>query len=392
MICLRNVTYTYPNGIVALKGIDLDIDEERVFVAGLTGSGKSTLLRIFNGLIPNFYGGKLEGYVSIDSNVYFIAQNPDEQLLANRVYDEIAFSLLHRGLDWNEVDRRIRRVADACNIGDLLYRRTYELSDGQKQLVIIASALANDCDCIVLDEPFSHLHPSIAEQILRLLFKHNRTVVLSEHRLEFANKFDRLVWIENGRIAEPKLDLSSKNDIRKSRGSKTVVKVKSLTFGYDEPLFEDVSFEVRKGEIVAVVGKNGCGKTTLLRLIAGLLKPWDGEIEVSGKIAMAFSIPNYHLFERTVAKEVPQELLRSFGLIQLADRHPHSLSFGQAKRVAIAKAFSGDIVLLDEPTAGQDYTFRRKLLEVARSLGKTVILATHDLKLAEECDEVIELS
>jgi energy-coupling factor transporter ATP-binding protein EcfA2 len=79
-------------------------------------------------------------------------------------------------------------------------------------------------------------------------------------------------------------------------------------------------------------------------------------------------------------------------LTQLADRHPHSLSFGQAKRVAIAKAFVGDVVLLDEPTAGQDYTFRRKLLEVARSLGKTVILATHDLKLAEGCDEVIELS
>ncbi len=390
MICLKNVRYVYPNGIIGLKGVSLRI-EENSFVGGFTGSGKSTLLKIFNGLIPNLYGGKLEGDVLIDLDVYFVGQNADEQIVASKVYDEIALSLLHKGYGWDEVDRKVRKIAKVCGIENLLNRKTSELSDGQKQLVIIASALASDCECIALDEPFSNIHPKIAKDLLKILLKQDRMVVLSEHRLEFADYFDRRIWMDDGRITDfPDFDFTI--DCKRTfKSNKTVVKATSITFGYDKPLFEDLSFEVKEGEIFAVVGLNGCGKTTLLKLIAGLLKPWDGEIEVRGKISMAFSFPNYHLFENKVRKEIPPELLKHFGLENLADRHPHSLSFGQAKRVAIAKAFCGDVVLLDEPTAGQDWRFKFELLEIARKLGKTVILATHDLELAGCCDEVLEL-
>jgi len=391
MICLKNVRYVYPNGIVGLRGVDLRIDED-TFVGGLTGSGKSTLLRIFNGLIPNLYGGRLEGDVFIDSNVYFVGQNSDEQVVASKVYDDIALSLIHKGYDWDEVDRKVRNVARICRIEDLLDKRTFELSDGQRQLVIVASALASDCECIALDEPFSNLHPKIANDILKILLRQDRTIILSEHRLEFAKHFDERIWIEDGRVADfPEFDFDVKDCNRNYKSNETVVKVKSLTFGYDEPLFEDLSFEVKEGEILAIVGENGCGKTTLLKLIAGLLKPWDGDIVVKGRITMSFSFPNYHLFEDKVRDEIPSEFLKLFGLEELAERHPHSLSFGQAKRVAIAKAFCGDVVLLDEPTAGQDWRFRLELLNIARRLGKTVILATHDLELARCCDEVLEL-
>ncbi len=390
MICLKNVRYVYPNGIVGLKGVTLRI-EENTFLSGFTGSGKSTLLRTFNGLIPNLYGGRLEGEVVIDSDVYFLGQNADEQIIASRVYDEIALHLLHKGYDWDEVDRRVRRVAKICGIRNLLNRRTSELSDGQKQLVTIASALASDCGCLALDEPFGNLHPKIAKDILKILLKLDRTIVLSEHRLEFAEYFNKRIWMDDGRITDfPDLDFAL-DCKRELKSNKTVVKVKSVTFGYDEPLFEDLSFEVKEGEILAIVGLNGCGKTTLLKIIAGLLKPWDGSIEVKGCVSMSFSFPNYHLFENRVCEEAKPEMLKLFGLESLANRHPHSLSFGQAKRVAIAKAFCGDVVLLDEPTAGQDWRFKLKLLEIARKLGKTVILATHDLELAGCCDEVLEL-
>jgi len=382
MIYLKNVDYTYPNGVKALKGVDLKI-EENTFIGGLTGSGKSTLLRVLNGLIPNFYDGKLDGNVEIVKKPYLVFQNADEQIIFNTVFDELAIHACQVGKDLNDV----RKIAKKLKIEHILNREIHRLSDGEKKLVTIACALLSS-EVIALDEPFANLHPIIAKEILKLILKNAELTIISEHRLEFRNGFE-FVWLEDGRVSSfnwQELTVNFSN-----RSGDTVLKVEDLQFGYDKPLLKDVTFEINKGEICAIVGRNGCGKTTLLKLIAGILKPWNGKIEIRGRIGLCLSTPNYHLFADSVAEEIGIDIVKLFSLERFANRHPHSLSFGQAKRVAIAKAFKGDVVLLDEPTAGQDYLFKLRLIEVAKKLGKTLIIATHDYELLEWCDVVVEL-
>ena len=393
---LKNVSYTYPNGKKALDNVTFTaFHEEKVFVAGKTGSGKSTLLRILNGLIPNFYGGKLDGDVRVYGEkpsarrVFFVSQHPEEQILCDRVIDEITFPLLQRGWGWSDVINAAEWAARQCGIEHLLERSTSELSEGEKQLVVISTAIASDADCIVLDEPFSHLYPETALKLLRKITKTDRTVIASEHRLEMSEQFDRVFRL--GDETEADVEASDGNGGEgKERSTSDVAIEAELTVGYDEPL-TSVSLEVARGEIHAIVGPNGSGKTTLLKTIAGILKPIEGRVKVKGKVSMAFQYPNYHFSARRVEKEVGWDLLEMFGLTHLSNRHPHALSGGEAKRVSIAKAFAGDIVLLDEPTAGQDYEFRSKLLRIARRTGKTVVIATHDLRLASMCDGVTEL-
>ncbi|AEA46285.1 ABC transporter ATP-binding protein [Archaeoglobus veneficus] len=398
MIELKNVSYTYPNGRKALDKVSFHaLHGEKVFVAGKTGSGKSTMLRILNGLIPNFYGGRLDGDVRVYGEkpgvkrVFFVSQHPEEQILCDRVIDEIVFPLLQRGWSWKDAVNAAEWAAKRCGIEHLLERCTSELSEGEKQLVVISTAIASDAECIVLDEPFSHLYPETALKLLRKITKTDRTVIASEHRLEMSEQFDRVFWLGDETL-ETDVKVSDGNGSKgEERSTSDDVAIEAeLTIGYDEPL-TSVSLEVARGEIHAIVGPNGSGKTTLLKTIAGILKPIEGKVKVKGKVSMAFQYPNYHFSAKSVEREVSPEMLRLFGLTHLSNRHPHALSGGEAKRVSIAKAFAGDVVLLDEPTAGQDYEFRSRLLRIARKTDKTVIIATHDLKLASMCDGVIEL-
>ncbi|RLI74781.1 ribose ABC transporter ATP-binding protein [Archaeoglobales archaeon] len=388
MIELKNVSYTYPNGIRALDDVNIRIEEgEKVFLSGKTGSGKSTLLRLLNGLIPNFYGGRVKGEVYAfgkpsPKHVFFISQHPEEQILTNRVRDEIRLPLY--GKVKNEVEK-VEEVAEICGIDKLLDKKTHELSDGEKQLVMIATALAANTPCIVLDEPFSHLHPETAQKILDLLLECDKTIVMSEHRIELAKKFDRAIWL--GDKIEDEVKVVGQN-VKKANDD-IAIELKSINFSYSKKLFEDFSLKIPKGGVYAITGKNGSGKTTLLKIIAGLIKV-EG-VRVNGRVSIALQYPNYHFCENAVKKEANEKWIKLMELEQLRDRHPHSLSGGEAKRLSIAKALDADIVLLDEPTAGQDYEFRVRLLEILRRSKKTVVMATHDEKLASMCDEVVEL-
>lgn len=324
-----------------LKGIDLE--GERIFVCGYNGSGKTTLLKIASHLLKPDRG-------EVKGKATYVPQNVEDYILFNTVKGEILIQAEHSGVD---TDRALRI---AKNLGLEVEKRTDNLSDGEKRLLTIALALIKG-DSLALDEPFANLHPSVAKNILKILKRYE--FLIAENRLEFCRDF---FWLENGKISDPP---NFEFEVPKCDPGEVVLRVENLTFGYERPLFEDLSFEVRKGEIVAIVGMNGCGKTTLLKVVAGFLKPWSGEVTVKGRIGVCLSNPFYHVQE--------------------------PLSFGQAKVKAIKMALKGDLVLLDEPTAGLDVKRKFEVLNALRRMRKTALMATHDHEILEFCDDVIEI-
>jgi len=216
----KELTYTYPIGEKpAFEDVNLQIKKgEFVIITGPSGCGKTTLCRCFNGLIPHFYGGKLEGEITVcglrvrDHPTYEIAQhvgmvfqNPENQLFALSVEKDVAFGLENLGVSREEIRRRVDWALKITGTYDLRNRAPYELSGGQQQRVAIASVLAMNPEVIVLDEPTSFLDPIGAEQIFNVINRLNKdlgiTIVLVEHRLDMISKYaDRVVIMQNGRI------------------------------------------------------------------------------------------------------------------------------------------------------------------------------------------------
>ncbi len=355
--------YRYPNGVVGLR----DFKEELhgcEFVIGRTGSGKSTLLRILNGAIPNIYSGELVGRVSVFGYTpncgvaYLIPQNVEEAVTCRTVVDEIAFPLIQRGCRTAEARSIAEDIAEELGIGGLLDRSVFEISSGELQLVEIAAAICSDARLLLLDEPFAHLSRRNAERVVRILkdFPH----VVSDHRVEFGDYFERVI------------DLG------------LVVEEVDVPCGEPGEVIYDGLIELREGEIIAITGDNGAGKTTLLRSIARDM------MRRGLNFSLVLQHPPYHLSARSVAAEAGK-YIDDFELRDVASRHPQSLSSGQMKRLSIAKAFRAEILLLDEPTAGQDVNFRRKLIAVLRRHRKAAVIATHDEVVAELCDRVLRL-
>jgi len=216
----ERLTYTYPIGEKpAFKDVTLQINKgEFVIITGPSGCGKTTLCRCFNGLIPHFYGGKLEGEITvcglrvkehptyeIAQHVGMVFQNPENQLFALSVEKDVAFGLENLGVPREEIRRRVDWALKITGTYDLRNRAPYELSGGQQQRVAIASVLAMNPEVIVLDEPTSFLDPVGAEQIFKVINRINKdldiTIVLVEHRLDMISKYaDRVVIMQDGRI------------------------------------------------------------------------------------------------------------------------------------------------------------------------------------------------
>ncbi|MBS7604764.1 ATP-binding cassette domain-containing protein [Candidatus Bathyarchaeota archaeon] len=220
MLETRNLTYTYPFAEnPAIKDINLTIEKgEFVIITGPSGCGKTTLCRCFNGLIPHFYGGNLEGDVivaglntrehpiyELAKHVGLVFQNPENQLFALTVEKDVAFGLENLGLPREEIHRRVDWALRVTGIYDLKDRAPFELSGGQQQRVAIASVLAMQPEIIVLDEPTSFLDPLSAKSILESIYQLNRelgiTVILVEHRLDLAVRYaNRVIIMDQGRI------------------------------------------------------------------------------------------------------------------------------------------------------------------------------------------------
>lgn len=444
---------------------------EFTLVCGPTGSGKSTLLKLVNGLAPHFTGGTLSGTIRIDQTdvtgsaphdlaelVGFVNQQPEGSFVADIVAEEIAYSLEQLGFDPREMESRVERFASLVGVADLLDRPLATLSGGQQQRVAIASALAAGQRVLVLDEPTSALDSASAAEVIKLLHKLSReegiTVLLAEHRLERVLSLVDAVIVVNGdgsvvksdpadaftdyRLVPPTVELGRRLGMSKSllsadaaklrtpidfeelasptRSGELALEVKNLTVNHGEVCaLDDVSFEVSRGEVVAVMGPNGSGKSSLLWAIAGAGKRSNGvvktpfgdpaELNVHERLCAITLVPQRAadlLFLSSIAEELEEsdsfanaadgETARLF--LELTNRtdpkqHPRDISAGQQLALVLALQLvkGAPIVLLDEPTRGLDYEAKRHLaaaIKIIRDSGRTVLLASHDIEFVAQ--------
>lgn len=437
-IRLEHVSFRYDGADPqVLKDVSFRISYgELIVLSGGSGEGKSTILSILNGAIPHITPGTLEGKVTVAgreisafrmSDIARLAgsvlQNADAQIIHERVEDEIAFGCENIGVPEAEITVRVQRACEWMELNPGWPTGT--LSGGQKQRLITAAALAMGQKILVFDEPLANLDLEGAEILLRTLRELTRSgyaVLLVEHRLDVALPWaDRLLWLEDGEVTrtDPEQALCRGID---------VIPVPNHTVSVPgEPLFEakrlryeaggrvilgDVSLRVRRGERILLLGENGCGKTTLLRLMARLVPPTRGRLEQAvlpgeqrkkpspawfKKVGFVFQNPGYQLFMPTVREEIaygafsPEDVpryLERFSLAGLEDRHPASLSEGQKRRLGIAAmaAAEPEVLLLDEPTVGQDHASLSRMAEglnaMQKERGFAMVTVTHDYRCA----------
>ncbi len=432
---LTELSYWYPGAVdSALDRVSLGFEDGLIVVAGPSGGGKSTLLRTLNGLVPHFHGGRIAGAAEVDGmdvvvtptrrlarTVGFVFQDPELQTVYDAVDREVAFGLENIGVPSNQMVARVEEALHAAGVEHLSGRRVPTLSGGERQRVALASALAMRPRLVVLDEPTSQLDSEGAEMVLEAvsrLVEQGRAVVISEHRLDRLLRIaGSLVVVEDGRatLAEPGSYRSPALPApppRRPRYGEVAWSLTGVAAGFgDRTVLEGVDVAGHRGEVVALSGPNGGGKTTLLRLIAGSLAPKAGKIERRpGRISYLPQNPTALLHRPTVRAEValtldraedhepPEVILEELGLLAVAARYPRDLSSGERQRAALAAVLAGRpaVVLLDEPTRGMDGAARDALVRLVtrlRDSGAAVVIATHDAELrAAIADRVLQVS
>lgn len=440
---LMNVNFSYDGKTKILENTDFAAEYGEVtLLSGHSGEGKSTLMYIVSGIIPNVNYGELSGEVRIAGEdikgkklgyicrrVGVVLQNADEQIVQKIVEDEIAFGCENLAFPPEKIQKQIEIVCRLMKLDTKWTCRT--LSGGQKQRLITASTLAMGQKIIILDEPLANLDKDGAAMLmgtLRSLAGAGYAVVVIEHRLDMVLPFVDTVWhIGNKtvkRIEDKAAYLQAQtakidDTCRPYTGGEPLFLLNKVAFSVKErEILKDISLEIPKGGRTVFLGENGCGKTTLMRLIARLYKPTGGNItqyidekfkqKPKGgkawykKVGVVYQNPDYQLFMPTVRQEISfgakseeyaAEIAELFGVKHLWERHPQSLSEGQKRRVSIAAvaACEPEVLLLDEPTVGQDYDGLCALVEILNKLhmqsGNTMITITHDVRCAEAlCD------
>lgn len=432
-IRLKEVSFKYDGAKEnVLENINLTVEYgETVLLSGVSGEGKSTLLSIINGVIPYVNSGEFSGSVEIDGKdvtklklsersklIGTVLQNADEQIIYDLVNEEIAFGCENLNIASEEIDRRIERFTTLMQIEK--NAKTKTLSGGQKQRLITASTLAMEQKIIILDEPLANLDTHTAHillKALRNLANSGYAVLIVEHRLDVVkNYIDKVMRIENKQL----FTSTNINDL--NSGIKTIphadgslpgevlIKGEKLFFAAgDRNIIDGLDIEIRAGERIVLLGENGCGKTTLMRMLARLNKPNDGALSQTitkskkanskwfSKVGYVYQNPTYQLFMPTLlseisfkakSEEMARKMINAFGLSGLEQRHPQSLSEGQKRRASIAAVCASEptVLFLDEPTVGQDYENLCKTVEtvnkINKNLGTSIVTVTHDKRCA----------
>ncbi|AYU54414.1 ABC transporter ATP-binding protein [Staphylococcus debuckii] len=456
MIKLNNVNFSYQEDKKILKNINLLIESGKVIVlAGKSGCGKTTLLKILNGLIPHFVPGTIEGEVTINekdireltfSDISMITgtvfQNPKAQFFCMNSTNELAFESENNGVDPELIKEQIKKCSEKMNISHLLNKDISKLSGGQKQIIACASISILSHDVILLDEPTANLDIQAIQKIKELIAvwkSEGKTIIVAEHRLSYLiNLLDELIILENGEITDilnhnevatmtnkqfnevglrsPWAPMLTIDDNEKNH-SNDYIEFENIKFKYKyaEDSILDIPFlKIPKGKVTALIGNNGCGKSTLAKYLAGLEKNYfhkffflNNKILMSKEVFMVFQDVNNQLSANTVLSEweicskkcrdferESTQLLKELNLEINQEMNPQNLSGGEKQRVAIGEGViaQSEILILDEPTSGLDYFNMIRIVEVIKKLMKkkkfTVLLITHDydflLRLANE--------
>ncbi|MGF9906154.1 ABC transporter ATP-binding protein [Brevibacillus porteri] len=469
MIELNDVTFHYGqedgghDTETGVKNISLSVKAGQcVVLCGRSGCGKSTIMRLVNGLAPNFYAGRLAGEVSVGGKspasmlpeertrlMGAVFQDPRSQFFMETVRDELAFSAENIGMAPDEIRSRMDRQAIQLGISHLLDTSLHKLSSGQKQRVAIAAASVLTPPLLLLDEPTANLDASSTQNLIEILSKlkqNGTTLLISEHRLvPFLPVVDLFVCMENGKIArtwtKDEFCRLSHDDVRayglrhpdmtlaetaKKREqpemSEFMVEGRELSYFYKKKNdgITDINISLPQGSVTALTGENGTGKTTLCKILCGLLRERKGTIVSQGRSLSAskrraasylvMQDADYQLYADSVGNEIvlgkilneelrekAYEAMDAFGLRELRDRHPASLSGGEKQRVTMAAAYcsEAELIVLDEPTSGLDGDGVLKVAAWVKKLaetGKTVVIITHDQILSKlACDQVVEL-
>ena len=463
MVELKNVSFRYGAGNVectyasSLKNIDLTVKTgECVLLTGPSGCGKTTILRLINGLIPHFYPGALSGNILIDGGsvkerelydtaliIGTVFQNPRTQFYNVDTTGELAFGCENRGLPEQEIYTRIDRTVAHFRMASLMDRNIFRLSDGEKQKIACASVNVSEPKIILLDEPSANLDYTATLMLRELILRwkaEGKTIIAAEHRIAYLwDIIDRAVVLRDGEIVG-EFTGSGKEELTQNQltqmGLRTTVMespaemqmdsfregdrpitLRNFHFAYhgEKKNIVDIPIlQIAAGQITAIVGANGAGKTSFLNCLCGLEKRCKGTLEYEGKLYdsksrkklcfMVMQDTGNQLFTESVLdevlislkkgtaneKETAMEIIRNLDLADFADRHPQSLSGGQKQRLAIACALASgrELLLLDEPTSGLDYAHMKEtaaLLEKLRSMGTTILVVTHDSELIRSC-------
>ncbi|MEG0249355.1 MAG: ABC transporter ATP-binding protein [Peptostreptococcus sp.] len=456
MIKLQNLYFSYlQNDNYNLKDINLEVKKgEVVALIGSSGCGKTSLTRIINGLAYKFYEGNVEGSILIDGmnpydkelyeigkKVGSIFQNPKSQFFAELVEDEIAFGLENNGVEAEKISGKIESALDSINGKKLIDKNLFQLSSGEKQKVAIASINAIDPPIYVFDEPSANLDMESVESLKGLmssLKKAGKTMVISEHRIYYLRGIvDKYYFIENGEITacytEEELSKKSSGEYEKlglrtyeldsisptfeKINGKNTFKLEELYFSYKgKEILENLNYSFVSGNIYGIVGENGIGKSSLSKILSGLLREKKGAIYYNDRklkksdrrriIYYLSTNPDSNLFEVTPEEELKlndidvdaKKILEDFQLENTSDLHPQILSGGQKQRLTIAAAelLEREVYIFDEPTSGLDgknmHLIANKIKELKKK-NKIVIVISHDYEfLMESCNRILSFN
>lgn len=515
---IEHFSFKYPkNDTLALMDIQMEVEEGSfVVLCGKSGCGKSTLLRQLKTVLAphgeasgsiRYMGKELQ---TVDqrtqsAGIGYVLQNPDNQIVTDKVWHELAFGLESLGYDTPTIRLRVAEMASYFGIHEWFMKNVSELSGGQKQLLNLASVMAMHPQLLILDEPTSQLDPIAASDFLETVRKINRdigtTVILTEHRLEdvipWANqvyvmdegkmiaqgtpgeignllknlKHDMFLamptpmqiyagtdsslhcpltvsqgrrWLSQEIGEKISTDASAEKHLKKSEQNEAgekkkkrneekeipAIRIRDVWFRYERNLpdvVKGLSLDVKKGEIFALVGGNGTGKSTTMSLIARIRYPYRGKVWLEGKEIGKYSDDElYHGFlgvmpqnpqslfvKKTVledlyemidgkkekkSKAYPIDMKKTDavnGIIALTklehllNRHPYDLSGGEQQRLALAKVLllRPRILLMDEPTKGIDNHYKKELGDILHTLtqhGVTVLLISHDIEFCAQ--------